>query len=134
MRRLILLLVVAGCGGSGGEGATPDACGPRTGLYRAVYATRSGDCGALGENVASLDGAALPAGCVTKYPVDLTSCRVMFDVTCPVEGKASTTSRIAGVTMWQPGGTVGSSLMSAEIRSSGALQCQGTYDVTYTKI
>lgn len=133
MRRFIwLVALVVGCGS---EAAAPaESCGPRAGLYRATYVTRSGDCGAIPEAVINFDDPA-PAGCTSKYPSDTASCRVMGDVTCPADGMPTSKVNVKGVTTWQPGGASGAGVVSFAItEASGKVACQGTYDVTYTKL
>lgn len=128
----VALVGSLGCSSAPEEGEA--ACGPRTGVYRVSSVTRSGNCGELGEDVVNFDGAELDPTCSSRYPLDLTSCKVTSEISCSVIGKAGWQTHSAGVTNWRPGGASGSELLSFSITENGELLCQGTYDVTYTKL
>lgn len=124
----VLTVVLAGCGGGG-------PCKDRSGMYRLNLKARSGNCGDVAETLVSLTGkpTTAPAPCTGSYTYSADNCEVTQDVRCPTPSGGS--ARVAGSVDWSVDGRSASGVGElSTLTSSGSAACQGTYDVTYTKI
>jgi hypothetical protein len=128
---LAVALMVGGCG----EGDEP--CGPRTGFYRVSYTARSGDCGAIPEQIVNLADTQPNTSCVYRTIPVPDACRSEIDITCTETTADGTTamSTLIGVVSWAPGGGRGSGIVTIDVKAKSALDsCSGSYAVTYTKL
>lgn len=130
MRLLLAVLVLAGLLGCGGGD-----CVPRSGMYRVNFALRDGTCGVLSEQITPVDDTTPPAqfGCSGTRTKTADNCETTAtSLRCPSSGAGS---QITGKLTWDSGSTRGTGIGSMILfNASGTATCQGTYDVTYTKI
>lgn len=138
---LFALVTIAACGGSGGSDEKPTVCTERSGSYVERFAERSGNCGAIPEQVMMVNSEANArlqdelAKCeYSTLPLDAKSCRVELDLKCPgADGYAVVTR---GVVDWSADASHASGIISMSlIRTSDQwTECMGTYAVTINRL
>jgi hypothetical protein len=133
MRKIWLVIVLASCGSGPGTDETP--CDPTLvqGAYRATYQALSGNCGDNWGGVVNFSSFAMDYGngcTTTNLPTDLKSCSRDVNITCTASGGAWTYE----ITLHMNDADSLSSTETKTFRtSSGAIDCQGTYSVIYTR-
>jgi hypothetical protein len=119
-RALVLALVLglAACGGGD--------CAPRAGNYSVKFTTRDGTCGRMPEQITPVDDSTPPAqlGCSGTRTKSANNCEVTATSLSCGGGPSLT-----GTLRWN-----GDSSKASGTLSLVAAGCQGTYDVTYTKL
>jgi len=131
-----LVLTMAGCGGSDEGSSGP--CEPLNGSFRVTFTTRSGNCGQIPEMIVQSNGGAgdsVPSGCRQDvWTRSADSCRLDYDQTCSIPSTGGTIREV-GVSH---GSVDGASMTATEqmtvTNSAGAIQCLGTYELSYTRL
>jgi hypothetical protein len=128
------------CGSSGDSEDQVGPCAQRSGTYRFNYTERSGTCGAIPEQIATIDAqpATPPPPCISgeiRYSAD--NCEVTnIDVLCPEDGIApGATSTTNGKYTWAQDGSSGTGQLNLVIKDSSSLVlCQSSYNVAATRL
>jgi hypothetical protein len=136
---LLLVVLVVGCGSSADEGDS-GPCTARSGTYRFSFAERSGTCGAITEQIVTLDAqpTAPLAPCTSgeiRYSAD--NCEVTnVNIVCPEDGIApGATSTTNGKYNWNESGSSGSGDATIVVRDAGDLiLCQSSYRISAVRL
>ena len=140
--KLMTLAVVAlgsvACGDDDPKNDEPSDCALRVGTYSSVFAVRSGNCGAIPEQLETIDEQPTepPAPCTGTIDYSTDNCEVTSEATCPAEtlgaGWTTTTELKAN---WNESGSHGTAITQFVVYDdAGAVVCQGTYDVAITQL
>jgi hypothetical protein len=143
----LALLMLAGCSGSTsgsdeprpapilvGSGHGP--CAARSGTFSETFAIRSGNCGAIPEQIVSIGQNSTPSGdagaCVRSVTESADNCEVTFSSRCPSDGvERGGTGVLSGLAKWNAEGTYATAVEQVTaLGADGHLICTGTYDVT----
>lgn len=135
---LIALLFVSSCGSSGSD--DPGVCSQRSGTYRIAYTERSGNCGAIPEQMGTFDAQPTtpPPPCTSgeiRYSAD--NCEVTnINIVCPEDAVApGATSTTNGKYTWNADGSRGVGEMTIMLKESSGLGiCQSSYNVVATRL
>lgn len=121
------------CGG--GSSAPPGPCAVRTGSYRTSFVERSGNCGPVPEQVSLQGSPSLAAGCGSGSTLSADNCTLTLDLTCqnPTTGSALVEK---GVIHWSEDGAMGGGIVQSIISNAAtrAIECESTYNVTYSRL
>jgi hypothetical protein len=111
-------------------------CANRVGTYRLTYTYRTGDCGAIPEQIGPLNDA-LPAtvdpNCAALQTISNDHCAVNVDLTC-LEMSGGKSHSVA-IIRWSHDAASGTG--SAQITATdknGAFLCSGSYDLTDVRL
>lgn len=135
MRQWIAATVLAlvGCS-SPAPGSGP--CQQRHGTFSTRFVERDGTCGALSEQIATVDAQPVdvPAPCTGSIRYSADNCQVTYSTICPRSGKPGHLTS-DGKATWNVAGTAGSSVEQWSIsREDGSIECSSTYNVTVTRM
>lgn len=144
MSRIVLfpLLLVWAC--SDPNASTPAAvqqpfwpqqpCQPRSGEFRLRWVERGGNCGVIGDQLLDESSQAGAALCEGQQVVSDDLCQITTDATCPAAAPGFFT-RIVGEVFWNTEGTegVGRDMKVYVLNKAGQKECEGVYDVFYSK-
>jgi hypothetical protein len=134
---LSLTTVMDGCG-------SPDAgdglCAQRSGTYKAQLTERSGTCGAIPEQIVTIDAQPVApdppcTGGEIRYSPN--NCEVTnVNITCPENGVAPGASSILnGKFTWSHDGSSGSGILTLVVKdSTGAVLCQSSYNAVDVRL
>lgn len=115
---------------------TSGPCAQRRGTYSARYTVRSGNCGEVSEQIATIDQqpTAPTPPCTGSIDYSPDNCEVTVEAVCP--GRTpGVTVRTTGKARWNQDGSQGFAVEQTTITDgSGALMCSGTYDVTFSRL
>jgi hypothetical protein len=135
---VIALLFVSSCGSSGSD--APRVCSKRSGTYRIAYTERSGTCGAIPEQMRTLDAqptVPLPPCTSGEIRYSADNCEVTnINIVCPEDAVApAATSTTNGKETWNEDGSRGVGEMTILVKDSAGLGiCQSSYDVVATRL
>jgi hypothetical protein len=115
-------------------------CEQRSGTYRFSFAERSGNCGAIPEQIVTIDAQPMtpPAPCMSgeiRYSSD--NCEVTnVNIVCPENGVApGATSTSNGKYTWTRSASSGSGEVNMVVKDdSGLVICQSSYSVSATRL
>jgi hypothetical protein len=130
------LLCLSACASRSSAPGGP--CAERVGAYRLSYLERSGNCGALSEQIIVLGHSDAGADDPCKGPVTETddACTVTVDVTCPNKASNAPDSVLEerGSVRWTKDGVKGSGVLQMLVTTREGVEiCSSTYDVTYIR-
>lgn len=132
MKNVITFLVVAvsflfGCGKPASA-----TCGARSGSYRFVITSQSGNCGNY-ESVVVVNGASSDtSNCTGSSTETADHCDVTMDTTCPTGSGGTLAMR--GTVNWSDDGNYGSGTSSLTITDNQGVLCDGVVSLYYQKI
>lgn len=135
---IIALLLATSCGSSDSNGS--GVCSQRFGTYRTTYTERSGTCGAIPEQMFTVDvqPTTPPSPCTSgeiRYSSD--NCEVTnINIVCPEDAiAAGATSTTNGKYTWNADGSRGVGEMTILIKDSAGLAiCQSSYNIVDTRL
>lgn len=133
---LCLFLSALGTACSSGDDGP---CDQRSGTYRVVYTERSGNCGALTEQIVTIDAqpTAPDAPCTGEIRYSADNCEVTnVNVICPEPGIATGAYSVQnGKYTWSTSGSSGGGSVTFRVYDGDdALLCQSTYSVSAQRI
>lgn len=125
----VAVVFLVGCSGA------PQHCAARSGAYVLQLKQRTGNCGAVSDQVVIVSGSAQsepPDGCTGGSQYTANNCDGDLDVTCPV--KPSGTTRTKGHVEWNADGSRATGIVQLTVFSpNGSVACDSTYDATYQR-
>ena len=126
--------VIAACSSSSGAPSGP--CAKRVGTYRLSFATRSGSCGTLSEQIVTLteQPMAVADPCTGSIQYSSDNCTATSDATCPSNDGTAVEQR--ETVHWNQDGSRGSGEVQYILHdvATGNTLCTGTYDVAADRI
>ena len=135
---LLGAVLVSACSSSS---SSDGPCAIRKGVYTMSWQTRGGDCGDLSESVINVDqpddapGKTVQADapCSGSIVNSADNCIATMDQTCPVNGQPGSTKTTGKVT-FSDDGAGGSGIVGIQLYDgAGALVCNGSYNLTFTR-
>jgi hypothetical protein len=104
------------------------------GTYAATYVERSGTCGAISEEIVTLDEQPTEPEppCTGEISYSSNNCRVTFESDCPAPGiGAGYRMESTGVADWNATGNRGTAVVQVTVfNASDVVECRSTYDLT----
>lgn len=142
MGRIAVVGVVAALVGCSGPAREPDDepqdCAMRSGTFSTVFTVRSGNCGDIPEQVTveTEQPTEVEAPCAGTISYSADNCEVTAEWGCAEDTLgAGWTSESELHADWNEAGTRGTAVQQIVIRNeTGAVVCQGTYDLTITRL
>lgn len=137
MRMVILVALSVWAGSCGGGSSGP--CAQRSGTYRLNFTERTGTCGAIPEQITTIDSepTAPDAPCTGEIRYSMDNCEVtLVNIVCPQNTiAAGDTSTENGKVTWSQDGASGNGQEQLVVKTStGQIQCQSSYDLVGTRL
>jgi hypothetical protein len=134
MRSIAVLgvLVVFGCGGK------EECKGSPAGTYATTFQERSGDCGAIPEQIENYNGTpgAAPEGCTDSGGPVPDSCDVAMNRRCnaTLANGVAVVITLEGIVRFNEAGTQGNGIIEANVTAANGDSCHSTYNLTRKKL
>lgn len=135
----ILFAALAGCSSSSSNTGSPGGggCAKPNGTYRATYTERSGNCGALTEQLIMYDPTQPPQfdpACTAHITESTDNCTVQANLSCPTKTPGQTVALVE-IAHWNQSGTQATGESQVTLSSdAGQVICTSVYDMVIVKL